>query len=106
MASPLDRLVKAEWHCAVLVCRKCSKRIGGGFGKKGKHSLAKALRAHLSLGRGRRATIGIVETRCLGVCPRGGVTVINTAHPNAWRIVPQGANVAAAARDLGLTNSD
>jgi hypothetical protein len=36
--------VAANWSAAILVCGKCSKKVGGGFGPKGKTSLAKALK--------------------------------------------------------------
>lgn len=100
--SMTSTLVRAEWGNAVLVCAKCSKKLNGGFGKKGKQSLAKALRKHLGLKKGRKASVGIVETRCLGVCPRGAVTVINGAESRVWNLVPAGADLDEVARELGL----
>ena len=44
----------------MLVCRKCSKKLDGGFGKDGEERLAKALRRHLSLKKGRKAAAGII----------------------------------------------
>lgn len=32
--------VRAEWREVVLVCRKCSKKLDGGFGAKGNKRLA------------------------------------------------------------------
>ena len=63
--------VRSDWSNTLLVCRKCSKRLGGGFGPKGRTPLAKALRKHLDVKKGRKAPLGIVEVKCLGVCPRG-----------------------------------
>jgi hypothetical protein len=40
---PIKR-VKADWSEVVLVCRKCSKKLGGGFGADGDQKLAKILR--------------------------------------------------------------
>lgn len=93
--------VRAGWNGAVLVCGKCSKKLGGGFGRKGKQSLAKALRDEPGFGEGRKATVGVVETRCLGICPRGAVVVVNTRRPGQWRLVPPGSDVEKLADELG-----
>ncbi|MEG3146097.1 hypothetical protein U1839_15690 [Sphingomonas sp. RT2P30] len=94
--------VRAGWERSILVCGKCSKRLGGGFGEKRRTALAKALRTFLGVKRNRKATIGIVETRCLGVCPRGAVTVIDGASPRAWILVREGTAMAEVADALGL----
>ncbi len=94
--------VGAGWERTILVCGKCSKRLGGGFGEKRRTALAKALRKFLGVKRSRKATVGIVETRCLGVCPRGAVTVIDGASPRAWILVREGTAVAEVAATLGL----
>ena len=46
--------VRSNWQQAVLVCRKCSKKLDGGFGPRGDERLAKALRRHLSIKKGRK----------------------------------------------------
>ena len=94
--------VRANWSAAIIVCAKCSKRLGGGFGSKGKTPLAKALRKRLGLKKGRKARAGIVEVKCLGVCPYGAVTVIGAANPREWILVPEGADIDAVAVELGL----
>lgn len=94
--------VRANWTSAVLVCGTCSKKLGGGFGPKGKTPLAKALRKHLQLKKGRKAAAGVVEVKCLGVCPRGAVTVVNGAAAGEWLLVPEGAAPDALAAALGL----
>jgi NAD-dependent dihydropyrimidine dehydrogenase PreA subunit len=94
------KTVKSDWRTAILVCGKCAKKIGGGFGKKGKTPLAKLLRKQLALGKGRKASGGIVETRCLGICPKHAVTIIDMAAPDKWLVVPEGADVAAVAERL------
>ncbi|VVT12939.1 conserved hypothetical protein [Sphingomonas sp. EC-HK361] len=94
------KLIRAEWQGAILVCGKCSKKLGGGYGRKGKTSLAKALRKALALGKGRKARLGVVETRCLGICPKHAVTMIDTREPGRWHVVPANANVEALARGL------
>ena len=96
--------MRANWSAAIIVCSKCSKRLGGGFGPKGKASLAKALRKRLGLKKGRMGRAGIVEVKCLGVCPYGAVTVIDAANPREWILVPQGADIDAVAAELGLAD--
>lgn len=86
----------------MLICAKCSKKLGGGFGPKGKAPLAKALRKHLKLKKGRKAGAGIVEVRCLGVCPKGAVTVVNGADSRNWLLVPAGTDLDEVAQALQL----
>lgn len=94
--------VRSNWERTILVCAKCSKKLDGGFGPKGKQSLAKALRKHLGLKKGRKAEAGIVEVKCMGVCPRGAVTVIDAGGPREWLLVPKGADLEGVAGELGL----
>lgn len=97
------RRVKARWSNAVLVCRKCSKKLkGGGFGPDGDRPLARALRKHLQLGKGPKSAAGIIEVPCLDICPKRAVTVIDGRHPDRWLVVSPGANLDALAHDLGL----
>jgi (2Fe-2S) ferredoxin len=84
------RTLRSEWRGAVIVCRKCSKKAGGGFGPKGRTPLPKLLRKTLRLKRGRKAPLGIVETGCLKVCPKRAVTVV--AASGEWLVVPVGAD--------------
>lgn len=98
----LGRGLQSRWSGAILVCSKCSKRLGGGFGPKGKTSLGKALRRRFGLRKGRKSPVGLIEVKCLGVCPSGAVTLVDTSHPDMWRLVPKGADVEALGRDLGL----
>ena len=92
--------VRARWSGAVLVCGKCSKKLGGGFGDKGRTPLAKALRAEPGFGKGRKASVGVVETKCLGICPKKAVMLIDSRRPDVWRIVREGADVEALADEL------
>ncbi len=94
------KAAKAHWRGAVLVCAKCSKKVDGGFGPKGGKRLAKALRREPGFGKGRKADVGVVETRCLGICPKGAVTIVDTRDPGRWRIVEEGADVEALAAEL------
>jgi len=99
----MSQLVASNWGNAVLVCGKCSKKLGGGFGPKGRTSLAKALRKEFGLGKGRKAEVGVVETKCLGVCPGGAVTVVNGAQAREWLIVKKGADLEEVGCELGLS---
>lgn len=92
--------VRSNWGRALLVCGKCSRKLGGGFGRKGRTPLAKALRRELGVGKGRKATLGVVEVKCLGLCSKRGVTLIDTADLRRWRIVPSGTPVDALAAEL------
>ncbi len=102
MEAGLGRALASHWSGAILVCAKCSKKLDGGFGPKGKTRLVKALRKRFGLKKGRKSPFGVIEVKCLGVCPRGAVTVVDTSSPDSWRIVPAGADVEALGRDLGL----
>lgn len=92
--------VRSDWRGAVLVCRKCSKKLGGGFGSKGKTSLAKALRKAMGGGKGRKAKMGVIEVGCLDICPKGAVTMIDTHHPDQWLIVRAGTPVEDVAATI------
>ncbi|WP_413061839.1 (2Fe-2S) ferredoxin domain-containing protein [Sphingomonas carotinifaciens] len=94
------RRAKAEWTGAVLVCGKCSKKVGGGFGPKGRTPLAKVLRKLIG-GKGRKAPLGVIETRCLKLCPRNAVTLVDTARPGEWLVVSPGDPVPEIAMRLG-----
>ncbi|RJF91010.1 hypothetical protein [Sphingomonas cavernae] len=98
----MTRHVRSNWETALLVCRKCSKRQHGGFGPRGRTSLAKALKKEIGGGKGRKASVGVVEVKCLGVCPRHAVTMIDTRHPREWLLVKPGADIAQIAGELEL----
>ena len=83
--------VSSKWEGAALVCTKCAKRAGGGFGPKGKTALHKALRR--IVGKGRDAGFGVVGVKCLGVCPKDAVTMIDPRRPREWMIVRVGTPV-------------
>lgn len=96
------KIVRSDWSRTLLVCGKCSKKLDGGFGPKGRESLAKALRRNLGLKKGRKAAIGVVEVKCLGICPKRAVTVIDGADPHTWKLVAEGADLDVVAETLGL----
>ncbi len=102
------KVVEAHWTEAVLVCRKCQKKLDGGFGPEGDQTLAKALRREVNRGqsgKGRKALVGVVEVGCLDLCPKGAVVALRASAPGAWRIVPRGADVRKVADVLGFVRS-
>lgn len=100
--APGVKAVRSDWQGAVLVCGKCSGKMDGGFGRKGKTPLAKALRRALGLKKGRRAALGVVETRCLGLCPKHAVVVVDARAAGEWLVVPGGAELEGLADRLTL----
>ena len=95
-------VVRSNWQTAILVCSKCSKKVDGGFGPKANQPLAKALKKHLALKKGRKGDAGILEVSCLGICPKGAVTVVNGAASRDWLLVRPGADLDELAIELGL----
>ncbi|KQM68349.1 hypothetical protein [Xylophilus sp. Leaf220] len=79
-------LVPTRYAGAVLVCEKCERRDKGP-----KKLTTKALRAELrqSLGGG-RTRLRIVQTSCLGLCPKKAIAVA--------AVTPQAGSVLAAVR--------
>lgn len=103
------KTLPTHWRGTVVVCGKCSKRIGGGFGPKGKTPLHKAL-ARAMNGGGKLAKLlkwrsGVVESRCLKVCPKNAVVVIDGRAPDKWLIVPRDSDVDALAERLSGANA-
>ncbi|MGK2909240.1 MAG: (2Fe-2S) ferredoxin domain-containing protein [Sphingobium sp.] len=98
----MKSIVRSNWKTAVLVCRKCSKKVDGGFGPKGNLPLGKALKKHLALKKGRKGDAGILDVSCLGICPKGAVTVVNGAASRDWLLVRPGADLNQLAIELGL----
>jgi predicted metal-binding protein len=88
----------------VVICGKCSRKLEGGFGDDGTTSLAKALRRALHAGKGKRAVVRIVETKCLDICPRHAVVVTRGHAPSELLIVQRETDVALVVESLGLTS--
>ena len=93
MEAGVIRVLASRWQGSVLVCGKCSKKLAGGFGDKRRTPLAKLLRAAFGLKKGRKADRGVVEVKCLGVCPKNAVVMIDAAQPDRWLLIPAGADV-------------
>jgi predicted metal-binding protein len=76
------------WTTVLLLCGKCSSKMDGGYGPKGKDTLRNALRTELSA-KGLRRQVRIIETRCMGVCPKKAVTALNASEPSTILTVPR-----------------
>ena len=85
--------VETSWQDVVIVCAKCSKKLGGGFGPDGDESLARALKRELRATE-RRQSVRVVESKCLGLCPNGAVTVVPGRRPGAMLVIPEGTSAA------------
>ena len=94
--------VRARWERVVLVCAKCEKKLKGGFGADGRTSLSKCLAKRNEGGRGRKAHMGVIATKCLKVCPKGAVTVVDSSRPSEWLIVQEGTALSEVEQRLGL----
>ena len=90
---------RGPWTASVLLCRKCGKKLGGGFGPKGDESLAGVLK-HTLRDRGQRKRVRVIQVGCLDICPRGGVVAMRGDAPGEMMIVPEGMNADAIAERL------
>lgn len=108
--SPRDkpmRALPARWRDILLVCRKCSKRLGGGFGPEGDRKLAKVLKRELEAGdKGRRAEVAVLEVGCLDICPKGAVVALRAGKPGEIRLVPAGTAPREALAAFGFAAPD
>lgn len=66
------------------ICGKCGKKLGGGFGAGGDRSLGKALKRAVPGAKGKRAGLRIVETKCLDICPKGAVALVDWRSRGRW----------------------
>ena len=104
------RVVATTATRILAICGKCGKKLGGGFGEGGRRPLGeggsqplgKALRRRLKGAKGKHATLRIIETKCLDICPKGAVAMLDSAQPGAVVLVAQGTPIAVVAARLGL----
>lgn len=96
----MTRTIPSRWQGALITCGKCSKRMDGGFGKGRRLSLAKALKKASGGGRKRKDRIGIIESKCLGLCPDGAAVLIDGAAPDHWWLVKRGSDAGAVLAEL------
>ena len=94
--------VPSEWQKTILICGKCSKKVGGGFGPKGNTPLVKALKAITNGRKGRKADAGVIETKCLKLCPKHRVVVIDAADPRLWHLIEPGTPIDQVAKRLDI----
>lgn len=101
--APTDQIDRrqAPWQDLVLLCRKCGGKLKGGFGDEGRDDLRSALRDGLREA-GRRRDFRVVETGCLGICPKGGVVALRGSDPGRILIVPQGQAIVGVLEALGV----
>jgi predicted metal-binding protein len=86
--------IPTAWEETLLVCRKCSKRLSGGFGKDGEVTLKSALRSHLRK-TGRRRSTAIIDVVCFGICPKKAVVIVRSSTPDRLLVVGAGTDVAS-----------
>lgn len=96
------RVVATAATRVLAICGKCGKKLGGGFGGGAGQSLGKVLRQRLTGTKGKRATLRIVETKCLDICPKGAVALLDSAQPGAVLLVARATSVAVVVARLGL----
>jgi predicted metal-binding protein len=98
------KTTKTKWRDVVLVCKKCQKKLDGGFGPDGDKTLKKALKKYLRPGdgKGRKGELAVIQTGCFDICPRNAVVAINATNPKALLIVPAGADLFEVKARLGL----
>lgn len=90
------------WTELLAVCRKCGRKLKRrGFGPAGRDDLPEALKHRLRETRRRRA-VRVIEVGCLGVCPKGGVTVLRGDAPGEMLVVPAGTEIDQLVARLGL----
>ncbi len=95
MSKPLTiEATATPWREIVLVCRKCTRRLDGGFGKKHREPLRSELKTALRAA-GRRREVRVIEIGCLGLCPKGAVTVAIASRPGELLAIPQGSDAEA-----------
>ena len=96
-AAPLSSTT--PWREIIILCRKCGKKRDGGFGPKRKESLKATLRQALR-DAGKRRQVRVMETSCLGICPKDGVTALNATTPGTIHVISTGTGGAEAMRTL------
>lgn len=90
-----------QWREVVLVCSKCSKKLHGGFGPDSDKTLSRTLKQALR-DAGRRREVRVIETKCLGLCPKDAVTVLQAGAPDALLTVIGSKGLTALLERLGV----
>jgi predicted metal-binding protein len=97
--APGIRTARTPWEDVVLICRKCSRKLDGGFGKDGASSLRSELKLALRAA-GRRRQVRVVETGCFSVCPKRAVSVMRGSRPGEILVVPEGTDAEDVLRRI------
>lgn len=102
--SPVDApagiaAVETPWRTVLLSCRKCEKKLDGGFGPDGTDGLLDVLKRTLRE-RGQRRAVRLLRSPCLGLCPKNAVTVLRAETPDRMLVVPRGASAELLAERL------
>lgn len=82
-----------SWRVILLLCGKCARNLDGGYGPDGEATLRLALRAALKK-TGRHKEVRIIETRCMGICPKAAVAALNAGAPGHIHTIPIGTPTA------------
>lgn len=98
------KTASTEWRDVVLVCRKCQKKLDGGFGPNGDLSLKKALRRYLKAKKGPKSQLAVIDVGCFDVCPKRAVVAVNAQRPGELLIIPAGADLLEVKARLGLSD--
>ncbi|MBS0638261.1 MAG: (2Fe-2S) ferredoxin domain-containing protein [Acetobacteraceae bacterium] len=69
--------------------------MDGGYGPEKKQTLRSALRSELKA-QGHGRSVRIIETRCMGLCPKKAVTALNASAPTRLLTIPRGTPVVEA----------
>jgi predicted metal-binding protein len=100
----MTELIRARptaWKTVILLCGKCARKMDGGYGPNGKEKLRTVLREAFRENDHRR-DVRIIETRCMGICPRKAVTALNASRPARLLTIPKGTAVNEAMTRLML----
>ena len=81
------RTLPTPWQSIILLCGKCARKLDGGYGPEKDATLRSALRMALKEA-GHRRDVRIIETRCMGICPKKAVTVVNASRPGIIFVIP------------------
>ena len=95
----LIRARPTPWKTVILLCGKCARKMNGGYGSKGKDTLRTVLRDALRV-KGHRRDVRIIETRCMGICPKKAVTALNASHPDRIFTIPKSTGTDEAMAQL------
>jgi predicted metal-binding protein len=91
----LIRARPTPWKTVILLCGKCARKMDNGYGPNGKATLRTVLREAFHEN-GHRRDVRIIETRCLGICPKKAVTALNASRPENILTIPKGTAATEA----------